>query len=483
MRLTDLVHRAGDQARSSGAPADWRWHRGAVPDVDVHGIRLDSRRVAPADVFCCVPGEVTDGHDHAAEAVARGAEALVVDHVLDVDVAQLVVDDVRPAMAWLSSTFHDDPTASMRVIGVTGTNGKTTTAHLVKSILDHAGHPSGLVGTLTGARTTPEAPHLQASLRTMLDDGMAAVAMEVSSHALVQHRVTGVSFDVAVFTNLSPDHLDYHGSMEAYFEAKERLFRPQTLRAAVINEGDAHGRLLLERLEGSDLELTPYSIALAEDRKARLDGSSFVWRGEAVDLSLPGSFNVENAVAAAEAVRHLGLSDDAIAAGLSAAGQVAGRFEVVAPRSASSPAVIVDYSHTPAGIEEVLRSVREIDATARICVVFGAGGDRDREKRPLMGAAAAAGADDVVVTSDNPRSEDPLEIIAEVVSGIADDSHVVVEPDRRAAIELGLGSRHAADVVVIAGKGHETTQAIGDQVLDFDDRQVAREILAQRGIA
>ena len=291
---------------------------------------------------------------------------------------------MRRAMAWMSAAFNHHPSQDLKVVGVTGTNGKTTTAHLVKAILDHAGVPCGLIGTLTGTRTTPESPHLQASLRGMVDDGLGAVAIEVSSHALTQHRPLGTEFDVGVFTNLSADHLDYHGSMDEYFDAKALLFRTGMVSAAVVNDSDDYGRRLLAEL---DVPTTPYSSDQASGIELGLAGSTFTWREQGVSLALPGLFNLENAIAAAEATRFLGLDDGAIAAGLSAAGQVAGRFEVVAGPSGAT--VIVDYAHSPAGLERLLESVRAIDPTATVCVVFGAGGDRDREKRPLMGAAAS----------------------------------------------------------------------------------------------
>lgn len=475
MRLRTLVDRATALAPDLG----WEMRSVADEDPNVHGLRLDSRLVVEGDLFFCVPGERSDGHDHAAQAVERGAGSVLVDRWLDVAAAQVRVPAVRPAMAWTSVAFHDDPSRQLRVVGITGTNGKTTTAHLVKAVFDHGGHASGLVGTLTGTRTTPEAPHLQASLRAMVDDGLDAVAMEVSSHALVQDRVTGTHFDVGVFTNLSPDHLDYHGSMEAYFQAKATFFRGGRVDAAVVNADDEYGRRLIDELHDTDMAVTAYRRSDATDVEMRLDGSAFTWRGQRVELSLPGHFNLENAIAAAEAVRYTGMSDAAIAAGLSAAGQVGGRFEVVATAHDGKPTVIVDYSHTPAGIEQVLRSVRAIDADAAVCIVFGAGGDRDREKRPLMAAAAEANADTVVITSDNPRSEDPDAIIADVLAGLATPEAVLVEPDRRAAIAKALAAAGEQAVVVIAGKGHETTQTIGDVAHEFDDRAVARELLAR----
>ncbi len=472
MRLSALVDQAAERDPDLGWLLDDR-----PVDPEIAGLALDSRQVKPGDLFLCVPGATTDGHRFAPAAVERGAVALLVERPVEAEARQVRVRDVRRAMAWVAAVFHRDPSGELAMVGVTGTNGKTSTAHLVKAVLDHAGRPSGLVGTLTGALTTPEAPILAARLRAMVDEGIEAVAMEVSSHALVQERVTGIRFDVGVFTNLSPDHLDYHGSLESYFAAKARLFTPAMVDAAVINVADPWGARLAET---TVVPVIPFSAASASDVEVGLSGSTFTWRRQRVRLALPGRFNIENAIAAAEAARCLGLDEGAIAAGLGAAGQVAGRFEVVVDRAsgpAAAPTVIVDFSHTPAGIEGVLRAVREIQPEAAICIVFGAGGDRDREKRPLMGAAATAHADHVVVTSDNPRSEDPDVIIAEILAGIGDAGSVDVEPDRRRAIARAISSHGPGDVVVIAGKGHETTQTVGEQVWPFDDRQVVRELI------
>ena len=289
-------------------------------DPSIASMRLDSRGVQPGDLFLCVPGDVTDGHNFASKAIEAGAVALVVDRWLDMPVPQVRVTDVRSAMAHISNMFFGDPSRELQVIGITGTNGKTTTAHLVKAILDHTGVPCGLLGTLSGARTTPEAPHLQGSLRAMVDEGMRAVAIEVSSHALVQGRVTGMNIDVGVFTNLSPDHLDYHGTLDDYFEAKSILFRAGLVDVAVINTDDPRGAALIESL---DVPATGYSRALLEDVEVTMSGSEFTWRGHRVTLALPGLFNMENAVAAAEAVRLLGIDDGSIAAGLSAAAAMA----------------------------------------------------------------------------------------------------------------------------------------------------------------
>jgi UDP-N-acetylmuramoyl-L-alanyl-D-glutamate--2,6-diaminopimelate ligase len=474
VRLGDLVADAARRDSSLGLDI------AGDPDIDIAGLEFDSRRVNSGDLFLCVPGEVTDGHHFIDAAVAQGASALVVDRPSDAGVTQVRTTDVRRAMAHLANAFHGDPSRDLQVVGITGTNGKTTTAHLVAAVLRHAGAPVEVLGTLSGARTTPEAPELQARLRAMVDNGVRAVAMEISSHALVQHRVTGMHIDVGVFTNLSPDHLDYHGDLDSYFEAKALLFRTGLISAAVVNVDDERGRQLAEEMaKDADFPASGYTQTMLEDVTVTLSGSSFRWRGHRVQLALPGRFNMENAVAAAEAVRLLGMSDAAIATGLSHADQVPGRFEVVVNGGADDVTVIVDYSHTPAGIEQVLRSVREIEPDAAVCIVFGAGGDRDTEKRPLMGAAAAVGADHVIVTSDNPRSEDPQSIVDDILGGISSDATVRVDVvlDRRQAIALALESHGADDVIVVAGKGHEITQTIGTETLAFDDCAVVRELV------
>lgn len=460
-----------------------------VGDADraaVSSITLDSRAVEPGALFCCVRGEHADGHDYAPAAAEAGAVALLAEREVAVAVAaQAIVDDTRRAIGPLAAVFHGDPSRHLEVVGVTGTGGKTTTTHLLGAILDAAGRPAGLIGTLTGVRTTPEAPELQARLAAFLAEGKRAVAMEVSSHALAMHRVDGAWFTVAVFTNLSRDHLDFHRSMDDYFAAKARLFTPEMSGRAVVNLDDPRGRLL------ADAALVPtvgYSMADATDIVVGARESRFRWRGADMRVPLGGRFNISNAIAAATAVAELGIDAAAIAAGLDAARPVAGRFELV---DAGQPfPVVVDYSHKPDALVQVLASAREVAAPdGRVVVVFGAGGDRDRSKRPEMGAVAAELAELVVVTSDNPRSEDPDAIIAEILTGIPDtaartaDGRLAVEPDRRAAIALAVGAARPGDVVVIAGKGHETSQTIGDRVLPFDDREVAREALTTGNVA
>jgi UDP-N-acetylmuramoyl-L-alanyl-D-glutamate--2,6-diaminopimelate ligase len=444
------------------------------PDTQVVDLTLDSREVAHQWMFCCLPGEHSDGHDFAAGAVQAGASLLLVERQLPLDVAQVLVADSRAAIGWLAAAMFGHPTDDLLMVGVTGTNGKTTTAHLIGDVLSHAARRVEVFGTLTGRHTTPEAPDLQRRLASARDRGVDAVVMEVSSHALALDRVAGTHFDVAVFTNLGRDHLDLHGTTERYFAAKAKLFEAKLSDAGVVNTDDIHGRLLF------DTAPVPMRAFSVDDLTEVLVGPaqhSYLWRGQRVRVGIGGGFNVWNSLAAAEACRMLGLDDATIAAGLAAAKPVPGRFESVDEGQPFS--VIVDYAHTPDGVREVLRAARATIEHGRVLVVFGCGGDRDREKRPEMAAAAAMTADELVITSDNPRSEDPRAIIDAIVSGVPDDyvGTVVIEPDRRAAIALALASARSGDVVVIAGKGHEVTQTIAGDVVDFDDREVARAIL------
>jgi UDP-N-acetylmuramoyl-L-alanyl-D-glutamate--2,6-diaminopimelate ligase len=445
------------------------------PTTAISGVVHDSRDVVAGSLYCCIVGERVDGHDLAPSAVAAGANALAVQRQLDLPAAQVVVDDTRAAMAPLAAAFWDNPSHALTVVGVTGTSGKTTTTHLLAAVFDTAGWPCGVIGTLSGAFTTPEAPELQARLAAFRDEGRRAVAMEVSSHALEQHRADAIRFAVAVFTNLSRDHMDYHGTIERYFAAKARLFEASRAERAVVNLDDPYGQLLAD---AATVPTRGYSLADARDLELTPVSSTFTWQGKRIRLGLGGRFNVANALAAGTAALEAGLDLDVVVAGLAAAGPVPGRFEAV---DAGQPfTVVVDYSHKPGGLAEVLDAARAL-AAGKVLVVFGAGGDRDRTKRPLMGQAAAQRADVVVVTSDNPRHEDPSTIIDAVLSGIpAGAADVIVEPDRRAAISLAIDRARPGDVLVIAGKGHETTQITGDTVVPFDDRVVARELLEAR---
>jgi UDP-N-acetylmuramoyl-L-alanyl-D-glutamate--2,6-diaminopimelate ligase len=461
-----------------------------APDVDVTALAFDNREVGPGTLFFCVPGFTRDGHAFAADAVARGAAALVVARPLGLGVPEVLVDDVRSAMAGAAARFFGDPTASLPVVGVTGTSGKTTTTWLVRALLEAAGRPCGLLGTVTSvvagraaplARTTPEAIDLQATFRAMLDGGDRACAMEVSSHALDLRRVDGTRFAVAAFTNLSQDHLDFHPDMEAYFAAKRRLFRELRVGASVVCVDDAWGRRLADELpEAVTVGVEVPGAWRALDVRPGMNGTAFrvvspVGEAE-VALPLPGRFNVANAVTAMACGDRLGLELEAMAAALGAAPPVPGRVQ---PVDEGQPfAVLVDYSHKPAALENVLRAARDM-AAGRVIVVFGAGGDRDRSKRPLMGEIASRLADVTVVTSDNPRSEAPEAIIDAIMGGVpAGSAGVERIADRRAAILRAVSLAAPGDVVVIAGKGHERGQEFaGGRKEPFDDVTVAREAL------
>ncbi len=460
-------------------PGDLGARLAGDPETPVVDVTLDSRRVTPGALFACLPGTRADGHDFAAVAVAAGARSLLVERELPLPVAQVQVEDSRRAVGWLAAAFHGHPATAMTVVGITGTNGKTTTAHLLGAVLRHAGRTTAVLGTLSGAYTTPEAPELQADLARLAEDGVEAVVMEVSSHALALHRVAGTRFALAAFTNLGRDHLDFHRTPEQYFAAKRRLFAPDLSARGVVWVDDPHGRLLADVAE---IPIVEVRMADAGDIDVDMRGSRWRWRGQDVQFPVPGRHNVANALVAAAAAEVVGIDASTVAAGLSAAPPVPGRLE---PVDAGQPfAVLVDFAHTPEALATLLDNLREL-TSSRLLVVFGCGGDRDPEKRPLMGAAAAARADVVIVTSDNPRSEDPEAIIDAIVAGVPAGAGISAEvrhdPDRRAAIGSALGLARAGDLVVIAGKGHETTQTVAGEVRPFDDRVVARELLeAQR---
>jgi UDP-N-acetylmuramoyl-L-alanyl-D-glutamate--2,6-diaminopimelate ligase len=454
--------------------------RSARPPAPIVDLTHDSRQVAAGWAYACVVGTHHDGHTFAAGAVEAGASALLVERPLALDVDQLIVADVRRVIGFAAAAVHGEPALRVRTVGITGTNGKTTTTHMLAAILRSVGVSTRQIGTLSGARTTPEAADLQRTLAAFVDEGVEAVVMEVSSHALALHRVAGMRFDVAVFTNLGRDHLDLHESMEAYFRAKASLFAPELSEVGVTNVDDPHGRLLLD---AAPIPMSGYGADDLGRVDVRVDSIAFDWRGHRVTVPIGGHVNVWNAVAALSAAVALGIDAGDAARGLATCPPVPGRFEVVSDAALDPFAVVVDYAHTPDGLIAVLRSARQMLAPrggGRVIVVFGCGGDRDAEKRPLMGAAASGNADVVVVTSDNPRHEDPTAIIAAAVSGV-DRSQVGelhVEVDRRRAIELALGAARHGDIVVIAGKGHEATQTIGDTAHPFDDRTVARELIA-----
>jgi len=446
-------------------------------DVEVSAITMNSQTVAPGTMFVCVVGANHDGHVLAPEAVAHGAVALVTERPLDVDVAQVVVASSRAAVGPLADALHGHPSRSgLRVVGVTGTNGKTTTVALLRAIFEMHGWRSTAIGTLSQTRTTPEAPELQDLLARWRDHGGGAVALEVSSHALAQHRVDGVHFAAGVFTNLTQDHLDYHQSMDAYFEAKARLFEPDRIDMAVINRDDSWAAELIDRVRSRATAVETFGATDATD--LRLDGSTsrFSWDGRAVTLRLGGRFNVANALAAATTARALGVPSSTVVAGLGALSRVPGRFETV--EAGQDFTVLVDYAHTPDGLEKVLSAARELTEGSLI-VVFGAGGDRDPAKRPAMGRVAARLADLSVVTSDNPRTEDPEAIIAQVVGSVLPRRGMIIQPDRAEAIATALAAAGPGDVVVVAGKGHEKGQDVGGRILPFDDVAAARRAVGK----
>jgi UDP-N-acetylmuramoyl-L-alanyl-D-glutamate--2,6-diaminopimelate ligase len=557
MRLADLIP-AGISA-SGGSVAGIGSVAGAGSgasgaQVEIASLAYDSRRVAPGALFFCVPGEHSDGHDFARRALAAGAAALVVERPLGLGAPEVVVRSTRAAMGPVAARFYGDPTAALRVVGVTGTNGKTTTAFLVRALLEASGQRCGLLGTVKSivggreratAHTTPEAIDLQADFRAMLDEGEHACAMEVSSHALELGRVEGVRFAAAIFTNISRDHLDFHPGMEEYFQAKRRLFvGGHPPRVSVVNVGDPYGRRLAEEIDGAVTfavdpgdrpAQAPVDVGAAARPSGRIAelaayratdvdcdtrGCRFTLHtpagARAVALGLPGRFNVANALGALAAAHALGGGLDTLVGVLERRVRVPGRLEPV--DEGQRFAVLVDYAHTPDSLENVLRAARElIDAGepidggesieagergrmalrpggacartgGRVVCVFGAGGDRDRGKRPLMGEVAARLAEIVMVTSDNPRSEDPDAIVAEILAGAARASRpagaspVAAVIDRRAAIERAIAAARPGDVVVIAGKGHEQGQEFADgRRVAFDDVAVAREALRANG--
>ncbi len=444
-------------------------------DCEVTTVVHDTRQVAQGALFCCVPGAHVDGHELAATAVELGASAVLVERPVGVGVPELQVSSVREAMGPVADALWDHPSRSMRVVGVTGTSGKTTTTHLLGAVMEAHGWSTAVIGTLSGPRTTPEAPELQMRLAAERDAGRAAVAMEVSSHSLALGRVRATRFALAVFTNLSHDHLDFHQDMDTYFEAKAALFTPAYTARAVVNVDDPRGRELAAR---SLVPTEGYSAGDASDVEVNATRSRFRWRGALIDLPIGGRFNVMNALAAATAAASLGIEVDTIARGLTGAPGVPGRFE---PIDEGQPfAVVVDYSHKPGALAGALAAAREATPTGRVILVFGAGGDRDASKRREMGEVAARGADRVLLTSDNPRGEDPLAIIDALRAGIPETANCTVEPDRAAAIALAVGEARAGDVVLIAGKGHESVQIVGDTTVPFDDREVARTALRVR---
>jgi len=447
----------------------------AIAGLEITSVESDSRLCQPDSLFFALDGTAARGADFIADAVARGACAVVADREIAAEVPVIVVAKtrLRSALAHASAAVVGWPDRDLQLVGITGTNGKTSVATLVASLCQAMGWRGDSIGTLTQKRTTPAAPELWRTLRALHDDVSEAshhvVALEVSSHAMDQERVLGAHFAVAAFTNLSHDHLDYHHTMEEYFAAKSRLFTAEYASRAVIWVDDPYG----ERLAATcSIPVVRVQRGDAINIATTLTGTSFLWRGWAVSSSLIGEYNIDNALVAMAIVVALGASEEAVAHAMQSVSPVPGRCEVI---DSSGPTVIVDYAHTPDGLSRVLAALRSLCA-GRLIVVFGCGGDRDRAKRPLMGLAAVSLADVVIVTSDNPRSEDPDRIIDEILDGVPIGS-ARRESDRRLAIGAALSMATANDIVLIAGKGHETTQVIGTQVLAFDDRVHVREML------
>ena len=460
------------------------------PDVAVADLHHDSRSVATGDGFVAIPGASVDGHDFVDGAIACGAAAVVVEHEMAVDVPQLVVSDTRRALPMLAATVHGLPSKELTVVGITGTNGKTTVAHMVEAIATAARRKAGVVGTVGGriggepiplSRTTPEATDLQRLLRRMVDAGVDVVALEVSSHALVLGRADAVDFDVVAFTNLSQDHLDFHGSMEHYAAAKLRLFDPARARRAVVWIDDPVGADIAALTALDVTSVGRHANADVRGRVLGLTGSGSVievtsaWGSARIELPLAGGFNADNALVAVACALEIGIGLTEISEGLGRLGVVPGRFERV--DRGQDFTVVVDYAHTPDAVAAMVTSAGEL-TRGKVIVVVGAGGDRDAAKRPAMGAAAAT-ADVAVITSDNPRSEDPAAIIDAVVGGVPGDRAVRVEPDRAKAIAVAIAQARAGDIVLILGKGHEQGQEAAGVVVPFDDRLAAAAALEQ----
>ena len=472
-RLTEIAARLGGNADVVG------------DDPVITSVTHDSREVGPGSLFVAIPGTQADGHDFVDRAFASGAAAVAVER----DIAgpsRLIVPDARVALPLLAAAVYGDPSHRLPVVGVTGTNGKTTVTHLLEQIVVADGQTPGIVGTIGArigdtsasvSRTTPEASMLQRLLADMIEAGVDIAAIEVSSHALSLHRVDAIRFRVAAFTNLMQDHLDFHGDMEGYFAAKAALFTPDRAERAVVCVDDEAGRRIARDV---DVPVTTVAIAGDADITAssiveHIDRTSFIASTPAgsfpVHLPIAGRFNVQNALVAAGIALELGIAPESITLGLASVGTIPGRFEHIP--TANGPGIVVDYAHTPDAIKAVVDGARSL-VDGKVIVVVGAGGDRDREKRPAMGRAAGS-ADLVILTTDNPRSEQPETILAAVKSGLDETASVVEEPDRRLAIRRAIQSADPDDIVLILGKGHEAGQEVAGRVKSFDDRLVAAE--------
>ena len=443
----------------------------------VSGLTQDSRSVEPGDVYCCVRGRSVDGHRFIPDAIQRGAVAVLVDspvEIIDAGIVVVSVSNVREVLGLIASRAFAFPASSLTMVGITGTNGKTSTAEILASILRADGKKVAVFGTLTGERTTPEAIDLQAQLAEARDAGVTHVVMEVSSHALDQARVKGIEFAVGVLTNITRDHLDYHGTEENYFAAKAKLFEPGVSRIGVVNSDDLRGRLLMDV---GAIPMRSYSHGDALDPVVMVSRVEFTWNGVKFSIPMGGRFTLMNSLAAITAADELQIPHDSMVAGCASLEGVPGRFESIA--NDLGIGIIVDYAHTPDGLAEVLTSARAL-SSERVIVVFGCGGNRDHGKRPLMGDVAHRLADVVIVTSDNPRTENPALIIEDVIAGMPQDHGAFMIIDRADAIASAISSARRGDIVVIAGKGHEATQDIGGVLTPFSDVEVAQTIVREK---
>jgi len=446
--------------------------------IEVTNVELDSRSCTPGSVFFAMTGTAENGAKYVKDAIANGAVCVVTTEELQLDVPVITVAPslLRGLVAHASSLVTDNPQLRCELVGVTGTNGKTSVTTIVGELARAISWNGSNIGTLTNERTTPAAPELMRSLKTIVGEfdeakSRSIVALEVSSHAIDQARIEGLQFAVVAFTNLSHDHLDYHGSMDEYFAVKSKLFTREYSQRCVIWCDDSYGQRLANETQLAVIEVHRSD---ASEIIQTLTGTTFFWRGHLVNTPLIGDYNIDNALVAMTILSSLGASDESIAAGMEFVGSIPGRFEVIQGKSVTA---IVDYAHTPEGLRRLLSDVRSLSPGSRIVTVFGCGGDRDTSKRPEMGRVASQLSDVTIITSDNPRSESPDAIIDAVMSGCELGSVTYVQSDRRAAISQAMQLANAGDVVVIAGKGHETTQTIGDVELMFDDRVVARELV------
>ena len=462
-------------------------------DIEINNICIDSRKVQPGDLFICTPGLRMDAHDFAPQAVESGAVALLVERELDIDVPQVLVEDVRLAISYVAAQFHGNPAEKLRLIGITGTKGKTTTSFLIKSILEEAGRKVGLIGTvcsmigdeeIPAKLTTPDPVDTQSMLARMVEAGVQDVIMEVSAHALALNRLTGICFEVGAFSNFSQDHLDFFDSMDSYFDCKMKFFAPEMTKKIVYNADDDRIAEAMRRLDREDMRIgiREGSDVYANDIEIAERGTNFLmtWHKQfrvSVALKLAGVFNVYNALMAAGICIQLGVSPEDIRRGLEEVAAVPGRIELL--ETGTSYRVILDYAHSPDSLENILKAVRET-TKGRMIVLFGCGGNRDRAKRPLMGQIAGELADFCVLTSDNPRNEDPMDILASIEEGMRGTGcdYIIIE-NRRAAIKYALENAGPADVVILAGKGHETYQEIKGVRYPFNEKIVVAELLKE----